>query len=53
MHDRAAGVCLSLTFFGALAPDAQGSLDGARDVDNLPLAAEPKNVRDDLAAITH
>jgi hypothetical protein len=30
----------------------EGTLDGARDLPNMPLAAEPKRVRDDLAHVS-
>ena len=39
-------------FFGALAPDREGSIDGVRDADNLPLPEEPQRVRDDLTGLT-
>ncbi|MDN3935639.1 SDR family oxidoreductase [Arthrobacter sp. YD4] len=37
--------------FDALTPDTAGSLDGAEDTVNLPLAAEPETFRRDHAAI--
>lgn len=37
--------------FGALSRDGVNSLDAARDQDNLPLAAEPASVRNDLTRI--
>lgn len=37
--------------FAALDADAPHALDGVRDIDNMPLSAEPQRVRDDLAAI--
>ncbi|HEY0238464.1 MAG TPA: SDR family oxidoreductase [Friedmanniella sp.] len=39
-------------FFGALAPDGDAGLDGVRDAANLPIDAEPQQVRQDLAAVT-
>lgn len=37
--------------FGALEPDATGSLDGVRDTDNLPVSDEPQRVLDDLETV--
>jgi uncharacterized protein YbjT (DUF2867 family) len=37
--------------FAPLEPDAQGALDGVRDMQNMPLNDEPQRVRDDLNAI--
>jgi len=37
--------------FAALDADAQGALDGVRDMPNQPLKDEPKRVRDDLDAV--
>ncbi|MFJ7072229.1 SDR family oxidoreductase [Streptomyces sp. NPDC098781] len=37
--------------FAALAPDAPGALDAARDEANMPLGKEPQRVRDDLDAV--
>jgi hypothetical protein len=34
--------------FAPLQADPPGSLDGARDVDNMPLTDEPPEVRDHL-----
>lgn len=34
--------------FGTLEPDPTGSLDGAKDTDNLPASEEPQRVVDDL-----
>jgi uncharacterized protein YbjT (DUF2867 family) len=37
------------SLFAALDADANGTLDAVRDADNMPLAAEPAQVREDLA----
>lgn len=37
--------------FGALEPDPDGSLDGVKDPDNLPLSEEPQRVLDDLNTV--
>jgi uncharacterized protein YbjT (DUF2867 family) len=39
------------TLFGSLDADAEGALDGVRDMENQPLNEEPKRVRDDLDAV--
>ena len=38
-------------FFATLDPDSEASLDGVRDVANLPIDAEPQQVLHDLAAL--
>lgn len=38
--------------FAAAAADVAGALDAVTDADNMPLAAEPAQVRDDLARFT-
>lgn len=40
-------------FFARPEPDRPDSLDGVRDAHNLPLAAEPAGVRDDLDRAAH
>jgi uncharacterized protein YbjT (DUF2867 family) len=37
--------------FASAQPDRAGALDGVRDLDNLPLDAEPARVREDLQAL--
>lgn len=37
--------------FAPLDSDTQGSLDGVRDIANMPLEDEPRRVRDDLHAV--
>jgi hypothetical protein len=37
--------------FAPLEADRAGSLDGAHDVDNMPLADEPQQVRNDLGEL--
>jgi uncharacterized protein YbjT (DUF2867 family) len=38
--------------FAALAPDAEGALDGVRDMTNQPLEDEPERVKNDLRALS-